>query len=123
MGDHDALVRAVCEHPDDDTPRLIYADFIEENGEADQAAFVRAQVELARTPAWEPFAVLCRHRRTDWSDGAPWRHTLPPLGAAGLEWPAAAFRRGLGWRVSVTSPQAWGGGPPPPVPPGPLRRP
>ena len=30
MTEHDALVRAVCTHPDDDTPRLIFADFLEE---------------------------------------------------------------------------------------------
>jgi uncharacterized protein (TIGR02996 family) len=107
MTDHDALLRAICEHPDDDTPRLIFADFLEENGDADRAAFVRAQVELARTPAWEPFAALCRHRRPQWSDGAPWRHTLPPLDFPGLGWPAAAFRRGLGWRVRVAAPMAW----------------
>jgi uncharacterized protein (TIGR02996 family) len=107
MTDHDALLRAICEYPDDDTPRLIFADFLEENGEAERAAFVRAQVELARTPAWEPFAVLCRHRRTDWFNGDPWRHTLPPLEAPGLQWAPVAFRRGFGWRVNVTSPLAW----------------
>jgi uncharacterized protein (TIGR02996 family) len=107
MTDHDALIRAICEYPDDDTPRLIFADYLEENGDAERAAFVRAQVELARTPAWEPFAALCRHRRTDWFDGAPWRHTLLPLELPGLEWAPVAFRRGFGWRVQVTSPLAW----------------
>jgi uncharacterized protein (TIGR02996 family) len=106
--DHDALVRAVCAHPDDDTPRLVYADYLEESGEADRAAFVRAQVELARTPAWEPFAVLCRHRKREWSEeGAPFRHTLPELPAGGVAWHDRPFRRGLGWRVTVTSPRAW----------------
>jgi uncharacterized protein (TIGR02996 family) len=107
MTDHDALLRAICEHPDDDTPRLIFADFLEENGDSDRAAFVRAQVELARTPAWEPFAVLCRHRRTEWFDGSPWWHTLPPLARLGVGWAPVPFRRGFGWRVEAASPPEW----------------
>lgn len=107
MTDHDALLRAICEHPDDDTPRLVFADFLEENGDADRAAFVRAQIELARTPVWEPFAVYCHHRRTDWFDGAPWRHTLPPLDTPGAQWSAAPFRRGFGWRVNAATPTEW----------------
>jgi uncharacterized protein (TIGR02996 family) len=107
MSDHDALLWAICESPADDLPRLVFADWLEENGQPERAAFVRAQVELARTPAWEPFAVLCRHRRTEWFTGDPWRHTLPPLGVPGLTWPPAAFRRGFGWRVHVTAPLAW----------------
>jgi uncharacterized protein (TIGR02996 family) len=52
MTDHDALLAAICAEPDEDTPRLAYADFLEENDRPEQAAFVRAQIELARTPAW-----------------------------------------------------------------------
>src|SRR5207248_6623169 len=40
--------------PDDDTARLVAADFLEENGEADRAAFIRIQVELARLEAAGP---------------------------------------------------------------------
>ena len=29
----DALYRAVCEYPDEDTPRLIFADRVEESGD------------------------------------------------------------------------------------------
>src|SRR5207249_899359 len=109
VNDHDALLRAICEHPDDDTPRLIFADFLEENGEADRAAFVRAQVEAARLPDWEPFPVFCRHRRPEWFHGRPFRHTLPALPDGwGIAWPTQAdepppFRRGLGWRIHITS--------------------
>lgn len=107
MTDHDALLAAICASPDDDTPRLIFADFLEENGEAERAAFVRAQVELARTPAWEPFAVLCRTRKREWSEaGEPFRGTLPEL-PPGLEWHEQPFRRGLGWRMKVGSIHNW----------------
>jgi uncharacterized protein (TIGR02996 family) len=37
-------------HPNDDARRLIYADWLDENGEADFARFIRLQCELARRP-------------------------------------------------------------------------
>ncbi len=39
-----------------DTPRLVYADFLEERGEVDRAEFVRVQVELARIGHHHPAA-------------------------------------------------------------------
>src|SRR5437660_12770832 len=44
---HDAaFLRDICEHADDDTPRLIYADWLEENDEPLQAEFIRLQCRL-----------------------------------------------------------------------------
>jgi uncharacterized protein (TIGR02996 family) len=50
MTDQDALLRAICENPDDDAPRLIYADWLDEHGDPLQAEFIRTQIELARGP-------------------------------------------------------------------------
>lgn len=50
MSDHDALLRAILEFPAEDTPRLMYADWCDENNDPDRAAFIRAQIELARLP-------------------------------------------------------------------------
>lgn len=47
MGDHDALLAAVIANPDDDTPRLVMADWFQENGDEDRAEFIRVQCELA----------------------------------------------------------------------------
>lgn len=47
MSDGDALIRAILMHPDDHTPRLVYADWLEEHGEPERAEFIRVQVELA----------------------------------------------------------------------------
>src|SRR5262245_49341694 len=44
----DALLRACFENPDDDTPRLAYADWLDENGDPDRAEFIRVQLELER---------------------------------------------------------------------------
>jgi uncharacterized protein (TIGR02996 family) len=50
MNDLAALLKAVCENPEQDVPRLILADYWEEHGEPERAEFVRVQVELARLP-------------------------------------------------------------------------
>jgi uncharacterized protein (TIGR02996 family) len=56
MTDEEALRAAVLAHPDDDTPRLVYADWCEDAGQAERAAFVRAQVEAARAEPHSPTA-------------------------------------------------------------------
>ena len=66
MSDRDAFLAAICAQPDEDTPRLVFADYLEENDEASLAAFIRAQVELARTPPWEPFAVRWSTAHQGW---------------------------------------------------------
>jgi len=43
-----AFQAAIVANPDDDTVRLVAADFLEENGDADRAAFIRIQVQLAQ---------------------------------------------------------------------------
>ncbi|HYH63950.1 MAG TPA: TIGR02996 domain-containing protein [Urbifossiella sp.] len=48
MTDEAALLAAVRAHPDDDTPRLVYADWCDDYGRAERAAFVRCQVALER---------------------------------------------------------------------------
>jgi uncharacterized protein (TIGR02996 family) len=106
MSDDDALIAAICADPDEDTPRLAYADWLDENDRPEQAAFVRAQVELARTPPWEPFAVKCRWRG-DLLTGTPFRHTLPPVDGFHVEWHRRAFWRGLGYRMNVRNLVVW----------------
>lgn len=50
MSDLDALLRAVIASPDDDTPRLVFADCLDDHDEHTRAAFIRTHIELARTP-------------------------------------------------------------------------
>src|SRR5262245_21506431 len=49
MDDSD-FMRSIIESPDDDAPRLVYADWLEEHGQTDRSAFIRVQCELARLP-------------------------------------------------------------------------
>lgn len=44
MSDRAALLSAIRAHPDEDTPRLVYADWLDENGEPDRAKLIREQI-------------------------------------------------------------------------------
>ena len=44
------LLRTIITNPGDDTARLVYADWLEENGEPERGEFIRVQIELARIP-------------------------------------------------------------------------
>jgi uncharacterized protein (TIGR02996 family) len=52
----DAFLQDVLEHPEDDTPRLVYADWLEEHGLPERAEFIRVQCELAKLPEGDPRA-------------------------------------------------------------------
>jgi uncharacterized protein (TIGR02996 family) len=49
-----AFLQATLSAPDDDTPRLVYADWLEEHGRSERAAFIRLQCELARLTDDDP---------------------------------------------------------------------
>jgi uncharacterized protein (TIGR02996 family) len=48
MTDRDGILLAVCENPEDDLPRLAYADLCEENGDEARARYIRACLKMAR---------------------------------------------------------------------------
>jgi uncharacterized protein (TIGR02996 family) len=51
VSDHDAILRAVIEEPEEDLPRLLYADWLEEFGSEEdhiRSEFIRVQCEIAR---------------------------------------------------------------------------
>src|SRR5262245_42010109 len=47
----DAFVRAILTDPADDALRLVYADWLEEGGEADRSAYLRLLCQLSGSPA------------------------------------------------------------------------
>lgn len=67
LSQHEAFLRAIFDAPDDDTPRLVYADFLQENGEEDRAAFIRWQCGCGEKPATMPGPPPGGFRR-----GLPW---------------------------------------------------
>lgn len=60
MNQRDALLAAVIEEPGDDAPRLVLADWLEENGDGERAQFIRLSLELARE---EKRLEVLQHRR------------------------------------------------------------
>jgi uncharacterized protein (TIGR02996 family) len=59
MTDDTALYRAIVARPEDDTPRLVYADWLEENGREQEAEFIRLECRLeTATPDQPEYADL-----------------------------------------------------------------
>jgi uncharacterized protein (TIGR02996 family) len=99
MGTDEPFLRRIRAFPDDDGPRLIYADWLDERGgpAADRAAFIRVQLALAGLPAADPRRpdLLAAERALLGRYGAEWAAPFRGL-ATGLE-----FRRGFADEVRV----------------------
>lgn len=55
-----ALMRGILAEPEDDAPRLVFADWLEENGQQPRAQHIRQQCRAARLPEGDPGrAALC----------------------------------------------------------------
>lgn len=52
MTDADALLASILAYPEDDLPRLVFADWLDENGEHERAEFIRIGCELLVTPEY-----------------------------------------------------------------------
>ena len=94
LAQHEAFLRAIFDAPDDDTPRLVYADFLQENGEDVRAELIRVQCDLARLDDdCEPDRWAALEERNQWlsQSAIPWDEV--PTGNG------VTFNRGL-WRES-----------------------
>src|SRR5437762_2497871 len=100
--DEDAFLRAVLEHPDDDGPRLVYADWLEERGDP-RGAFIRAQVELERLDPDDPRRpdLACRAERLLAEHRRGWLAPIDRL--RGEIYGADVFRRGFVDTVTVSA--------------------
>jgi uncharacterized protein (TIGR02996 family) len=98
----DAFLQAVLDEPDDDAPRLVFADWLDEQGDAARAAFIRLQCELPRLRPDDlrrrPLAA--RERALLLAHGDEWAAAVRPL-VGGWE-----FRRGFVEAVTV-APEAF----------------
>jgi uncharacterized protein (TIGR02996 family) len=109
MTEREALVEAIAAGPDnDDLPRLVFADWLEENGEPTRAEFIRLQCQLARLP---PDTPRLRNNRFPQEERASWlikKHwplwTRPLFRALGMPEPGPGgkpYRRKDRWGVSI----------------------
>jgi uncharacterized protein (TIGR02996 family) len=93
----DALLQAVIDAPDDDAPRLAYADHREALGDSDRAAFIRVQCALDKmaTKAPERPALEARERGLLERCGWDW---AAEFGTKITQW---VYRRGFIERVEM----------------------
>ena len=94
MVDEKALLRAICDAPSDDAPRLVYADLLDETGgpaEAGRAEFIRTQIRLAGSPLDPRTAQVFEQRA--------WQllhdHNPTWLGPMGVKLWGVTYRRGF----------------------------
>jgi uncharacterized protein (TIGR02996 family) len=52
--DSQAILAAILAAPQDDAPRLAYADWLDENGQEDRAEFIRLQIKIKDVPEEPP---------------------------------------------------------------------
>jgi len=61
MPDVESFVAAIAANPDDDLPRLVFADWLDENGDPARAGFIRDHVQLAKIrPGTDEYKTLFR---------------------------------------------------------------
>src|SRR5262245_41051449 len=79
MTDEARFLRTICERPRDDAPRLVFADWLEENGRPQRADFIRLQIDLSRLPRGDRRFDELWWRETEYlkDDAATWRSRLP----------------------------------------------
>jgi uncharacterized protein (TIGR02996 family) len=117
VNERDALLRAILTDPADDTPRLVFADWLEENGEAARAALIRKQVARwnGQAASW-PLPRLRPRQwfdpwwkgRSCWSVHAPeWNVTIARVRQLHELGPGEAFRVSRGFVQYVTCGHDW----------------
>jgi uncharacterized protein (TIGR02996 family) len=105
VGEGQALLRGILAEPDEDAPRLVYADWLEDNGQPERGRHVRLQCEIERLPEKDPH----REWLTKEADGLEKKHLadwLGPLDPEVCQNPSREnqhFNRGLlyWWYVTV----------------------
>src|SRR4051812_45811571 len=103
MADHPAFLADVIANPEDDTPRLVYADWLDENAgspaDHGRAELIRVQCRSAGLPAYDPLRLALEARAADLLDehARTWAGHLKGL----VSYPL--FRRGFVEEASVGS--------------------
>src|SRR4051812_25620472 len=102
MTDHDALLRAICDQPGEDTPRLAFTDWLDENADAFpapavvrlRAQFIRDDIAMSQRDEYDParlrWELIEKPRREadGWGRGLPLTDHLlnGPLLRRGFVW-------------------------------------
>lgn len=101
MAENPELLAAIVAHPREDTPRLAYADWLDDHGDADRARFIRLQYEIEKLP---PIGAKASKAKKE-EEALLKKHEARWLGElAGLA-RKCVFRRGFVEMVRVTAEQ------------------
>lgn len=91
MTDEPALLAAVAARPDDDTPRLVYADWLDDHGRPERAEFIHVQCRLAAlSPADDDYPELIDRQ----DELATWLWRFEPLPLPDMTGPLRVAQRG-----------------------------
>lgn len=107
MTDRDAFIAAIAANPQEDAPRLAFADWIEEQGDATRAGFIRDQVRLARMkPGSEEAKALFRRTAETLRANLPaWiQGACDAFGQPANWWPLRSRGAALALRVGHETP-------------------
>ena len=79
MTDRKAFLEAIAEQPDDDAPRLVFADWLDDHGDHQRAELIRVQCELPRLRADDPRRAELARREDELltAHGQRWAAALP----------------------------------------------
>jgi uncharacterized protein (TIGR02996 family) len=101
MTHHDAFLHSIIESPEDDAPRLIYADWLEERGDPRRAEFIRLQCRLAGMAEGDPARADLLDR--EWELLTVYRQRWQPQATSVLaKYPfGSAFLRGFLARLNL----------------------
>src|SRR5882672_7014009 len=113
MSDEQALLAAIFAHPEEDTPRLVYADWLDEQGgesNAARAEYIRLEIEHARNFPERQWSkekadaqkraseLFAKHHR-DWFGALYGRRSLLRGAQASVQ-----YRRGFPYEVYANNP-------------------
>src|SRR6266511_2319846 len=103
MRQEDAFLQAVLDEPDDEAPRLIYADWLQERGDP-RGEFIQVQCQLARLRAGDPRRVALEVEEQELFDeyGAEWLHAVHPS-LWKFDALPCGFRRGFVEQVAMSA--------------------
>ena len=97
-----AFLGDIIENIDDDAPRLVFADWLEDNGDPARAEFIRLQCRRAAEKPWpqpghygvRDASLTSREEELIAEHGADWEKEAP-------KWATKHFRRGGGERTRL----------------------
>src|SRR5262249_23168737 len=96
---HQEFLQTIIQNPEDDAPRLVYADWLEEHGDADRAEFIRVQCEIAKLDKSDPRHLSLSERSSELHQAhrMEWAEPLSKL----AKW--FFFERGFIERIGISA--------------------